>query len=63
MNALRATPAPPKGGSKTFDELMAEAYKKATAYRQKMRLRHLKIRREIDNGNQKNLQSFNSHTR
>ena len=43
----------------TFEELMAESFNKATAYRQKMRLRHFKIRREIDNGKQKNLQSFN----
>ena len=39
----------------TFEELMAEARDKATLYRQKMRLRHIKIRREIDNGKQKNL--------
>ena len=42
-----------------FEDLMATAFKKSTILRQRMQLRHLKIRREIDNGKQKNLQSFN----
>ena len=43
----------------TFEELMEAHFKKATAYRERMRLRGLKIMRELDNGSQKNIQSFN----
>ena len=38
-----------------FEDLMEIAFKKGTILRQRMRLRHLKVRREIDNGKQKKL--------
>jgi hypothetical protein len=47
-----------RSGIKTmisFEQLMAEGDAKATAYRQRMRLRHIKIQREIDSGKQRRL--------
>ena len=39
-----------------FEDLMAEARKKATTQRQLMRLRGVKAMREVRNGNQTNIQ-------
>jgi len=49
----------PGSGKKTFDEIMQEAFLIATAHRERMRLRNLKIRRELENGSQTKIQDFN----
>lgn len=40
---------------KDFEELMSDGFRDMVMQRQRLRLRYVKVRREIDNGKQKNL--------